>query len=521
MRQYVYLVLIALVLVVPFAMRRGVRARSGDAVVRRGAARLVIVTPHNQDICREYQRRFVGWYRDKYGADVDIDYRVVGGTNDVKRLLTTTFDAYRDASGNLRPDASAGIDLAWGGGDYFFERELKPLGILRPIKLDPALIRAAFPDPLLAGVKLYDWSKDAGGREQPIRWVGVCLSAFGIIYNPGLYRSAALDLPPPRQWADLTSPKLAGYIALADPTHSGSAAVAYLMVIQRAMADAENDIFASRPDLKRMPKAQRDRDADYRAGLDAGFKKGMGQLLLIAANARYFSDSATQPPNDVSNGEAAAGTAIDFYGRVYEETVGRDRIRVVLPQAATAITPDPIAVLQGANEELANRFIEFLLTPEAQRLWDLKPGTPGGPQRVSLRRLPVRRDVYADRTGWSDDLNPFEQAGGFNQRNEWMTFFSDLQWIWAAAWIDSRDALVDAYAKVRAVADPSKRQSLIEELADLPVSLDRSALPLRIAGLQSISPSGADAGVDRARQRIDWAKRFREHYHKVGTEAQR
>ena len=48
----------------------------------------------------------------------------------------------------------------------------------------------------------------------------------------------------------------------------------------------------------------------------------MGELLLIAANGRYFTDSAPQVPNDVGNGDAAAGIAIDFYGRVYQE-VGR------------------------------------------------------------------------------------------------------------------------------------------------------------------------------------------------------
>ena len=75
----------------------------------------------------------------------------------------------------------------------------------------------------------------------------MCLSAFGIVYNPDVYR--ALGLPAPTQWHDLTDPRLAGQLALADPTHSGSAAVAYMVVVQRRMADAEEALFARRPEL--------------------------------------------------------------------------------------------------------------------------------------------------------------------------------------------------------------------------------------------------------------------------------
>ena len=377
MKLTVHLILIALVLAVPFWMRRPASSEAGgeSGTVRR----LVVVTPHNQDIRREFERAFDAWYLERYGQSVTIDYRSVGGTNDIKRLLATTYNALR-VNGQLPAGASSGIDVVWGGGDFFFDHDLKPLGILVPLKLDPKVLSDAFPQPTLAGVRLYDGSRDSGGEPTP-QWVGVCLSSFGIVYNADLYRHGALDLEPPQRWADLADEKLAGYVALADPTHSGSAAVAYLMVIQRAMADAEGEIFARRPDLAKMPATRRAEDSEYGQALAAGWKKGMGQLVLIAANARYFTDSATAPPADVANGQAAAGMAIDFYGRVYEETVGPGRCRFVLPEAATAITPDPVAVLRGADVELANRFVEFLLTARGQRLWDLKVGGGGGPRR--------------------------------------------------------------------------------------------------------------------------------------------
>lgn len=526
MARYLYLLLILLILIVPFALRRAASARLAPSPADSSAQRLIIITPHNQDICKEFARAFDAWHQKTYRSPVTIDWRNVGGTDDVKRFLQTTFRAQLDPSGSFKPGATAGIDAVWGGGDYFFNRDLKPLNILAPMPDDAAfrkVLHDAIPDPSLAGVNLLDVSKDASGKPLPPQWIGTCLSSFGIIYNPDLYSAHALNLPPPTTWADLGDPRLAGYVALADPTHSGSAAVAYMMVIQRAMADAEAEVFLAQPALKALPKADLAKNPAYQAALAAGFRKGMGQLLLIAANARYFTDSAPRVPNDVGNGEAAAGTTIDFYGRVYEETVGSARCRFVLPKAATAITPDPIALLRGSpHPELARHFLEFIFSAEGQRLWQLKPGTPGGPVERPLRRTPIRRDVYgasaAQRANWSDpETNPFESAGGFNQRGEWMKPFGELKLIWAAAWIDSRNALHDAYGRVLAVPDPKRRAQLIAELADLGFEL--SDVDALMKEHKSRSDEHRDVEVWYAEKRVELGNRFRGHYRAVEAKA--
>ena len=54
---------------------------------------------------------------------------------------------------------------------------------------------------------------------------------------------------------------------------------------------------------------------EYQIAISDGWHRGMSELLKIAANARYFTDSSSIVPNDVSRGEAAAGMAIDFYAR--------------------------------------------------------------------------------------------------------------------------------------------------------------------------------------------------------------
>lgn len=515
MKQLTPILLFFLVLAMPFALRRAVVRQRSDQVAA-NSERLVVATPHPDDVRKEFARAFDLWHRAHYSTGVTIDYRVPGGSTDVRRLIEAIYRPYRDASGRLPDDTPVGLDVVFGGGDFFFDVELKPLGVLQPMRLPKGLIQTAFPQPALAGVKLYDTTRAFDGTPTPM-WVGVCLSSFGIVYNPDVYRAMSLPEPSPDQgWQNLTDPRLAGLLALADPSHSGSAAVAYQMVVQRAMADAEMRVFAIAPELKALPRAELSKNTRYSRAIAEGWKEGNRQLLKIAANARYFTDSSPIVPLEVSRGDCAAGIGIDFYARVTEEMIGSNRVRFIAPPGATAITPDPVAILHGVKGrrlELATHFVEFCLSAEGQRLWILKPGTPGGPLQRSLRRPPIRRDVYLDRAGWADAGDPFEESKGFNQRGEWMGTFSDSRPLWVAAWIDSRDALKDAYAKILRVNDPSRRARLIEELANLPLEMaDVEKLRDERVTMQR---SGGDVDGWKARQQIEWAQRFRWHYASV------
>ena len=306
---------------------------------------------------------------------------------------------------------------------------------------------------------------------------------------------------------------------MADPAHAGSSAVAYQMVIQHRMSIAEKEIFARDPRLKSLGKSDLARDPAYRAAIADGWKQGMAELLKIAANTRYFSDSSTIVPMDVSRGEAAAGMSIDFYARVTAESAGPDRIQYFAPINATAVTPDPVAILDGTKGralELSNHFIEFLMSREGQLLWILKTGVPGGPIERSLRRTPIRRDLYgphANHANWTDDGDPFKTAGGFNQRGEWMALFTDTRPIWVAAWIDARDALRHAYEKILAVRDPAQRKRLIDRLADLPIEM---ADVEKIRGTRKeLEKSAGELDLWRANQQIEWARKFRRHYRQI------
>jgi ABC-type Fe3+ transport system substrate-binding protein len=495
MHRYGFVVLFVLVLITPFVMRLVVRGSDDLPKASADAIRLVIVTPHNQDIRREFAFAFDAWHREKYGRSVAIDYRNVGGTNDIKRMLDATYKPFL-VDGKLPADAKVNPDvhMVWGGGEFMFDVEIKHL--FQPVTLDRAILIDAIPSNDLGGRPLYD-------RGEQIKWVGPCISGFGIAYSPPLFD--ALGMSSPTTWADLTDPRLQGMLALADPSSSGSAAVAYVMVLQRAMADAEAELLARDPNVDR-------KGAAYTQAIERGFTEGMRQLTLIAANSRYFTDSASQVLNDIGKADAAAGTSIDFYGRTYEAIVGRERIRYVTPVGASALNADPIAILFGVTgdaELAANRFIEFLLTRQGQLLWIKEAGTPGGPRDRTLFRSPVRRDVYADKTNWVADVDPWAEASGFNQRDEWMRTFSQIRELWAAAWIDNRETLKDTYARLLTIDDPEKRRAAIDELARLPVTF-ADTHDIRARGR-----AAPDSDRFKAAERLTWAKKFRAHFRSV------
>src|SRR4051794_20053221 len=103
MRRYGYILLFLLVLVAPFVVRLGLRT-SAPASTRAGTGpRLIVFTPHNQDIRREFATAFARWHERRYGTPVVMDYRTIGGTNDIKRQLESMYRTYRQPDGSLKP----------------------------------------------------------------------------------------------------------------------------------------------------------------------------------------------------------------------------------------------------------------------------------------------------------------------------------------------------------------------------------------------------------------------------------
>lgn len=312
-----------------------------------------------------------------------------------------------------------------------------------------AELRAAFGKEIALTTAVADLSIGAGWLFDPEQyWLGPALSGFGIVYNRPLL--AARKLPEPRAFSDLAAPAYWGLLAMADPRQSGSVATLYDAILNNAAARAVDALPAGLRDARRAGKAlSKEDEAAYQRAVAVGFEGGFALLRDLSGNARYFSAASTQPPTDVSQGDALAGVAIDFYGRGQAQAVLRPgqrpedgRVGYTDPADSVYIDSDPVSILRGApNPELARRFVQYTLTPEGQALWQFlplrdggagraatgtlsavaanprRPGAPAderpmGPDQHRLRRMPVLRAMYAEpwRTFLADRTNPYELA---------------------------------------------------------------------------------------------------------------
>lgn len=483
------LTILAAILILPFALR--------EAVVATGPAddTLVVITPHNEAIRREFARAFSEWRVARTGRTAAIDWRTIGGTSEIARYLEGEYTAaFRHhwtndlgrpwslvvqssfANGRLPADAppearearaaflasdvGCGIDLFFGGGAYDFIMQA------RAGRLVDSGVVAAHPewfDDVLPLRHAGDDYRDADGR-----WIGVVLSSFGIIVNHD--ELARLGLPVPAGWVDLADPRYAGSVALADPTKSGSMNKAFENVIQQRI----HAVMRARVDNARFADEASSRAAES-AAIAVGWSDGLRLLQRISANARYFTDSAQKVPIDVAAGNCAAGMCIDFYGRQQAEALlrrgGATRASYVSPAGGTAYSVDPIGMLRGApHPELARAFIEFTVSPEGQRLWNQRPGTPGGPAHYALRRLPVRKDAYTepgvDALRSDPEEKPYAVEDPLVYHPEWTGgLFGELRFIIKVMCIDPHAELAAAWRAVEAAGRPPEALAKVSDVS--------------------------------------------------------
>ena len=329
----------------------------------RDAPQVIIISPHNELIRYEFGRGFSKWHKKTYAEEAQVVWSVPGGTSEIRRMLISQYTHALESGDTPGGDA----DLVFGGGTFEHGVLKKPITITKNGKvlsttisasagIDQALLDEVYGATTIGDTPLYD----PDGY-----WYGVALSGFGIVYNIEILEELNIDAP--TKWEALCNPKLIGRLALVNPAQSGSVTTAFEAVLK-----------------------------------NLGWVRGWQILRRAAANARYFSASSLKPPADVSQGDAAMGVCIDFYGRYQSQVVkqrsGEDRVGYIDPPGATMIDPDPISLLRGApNRELAIRFIEYCFTREAQSLWQFRAHdlhSDGlGPEMWELRRMPVLREM--------------------------------------------------------------------------------------------------------------------------------
>jgi ABC-type Fe3+ transport system substrate-binding protein len=517
-RNLSVLLVAALVIALPFIFRQQPEEEQWSI----GDPMLVVISPHNEAIRYEFGRAFNRWHIEHHGVPVKIDWRIIGGTSEIARYMegetqsafrawwtgtrghswprggTFTLTDHRFQPEGVRPELvaihealratddpaafSTGLDLFFGGGEYDHSRAFAKGLTVKPWPEGvPAEVVSIPSGTLVIPERLSGETWRADG------FMGTALSTFGIVYNHDRLADLGVEDPPTR-WIDLTDPVYHRQLGVADPTKSGSVAKAFEMIIHQQINESV-EAAGFTWETEYGPDAA---DADYRAAIQEGWLNGVNLVRLIGANARYFTDSAGKVPIDVSTGNAAVGLAIDFYGRYQAETsrdpaTGRERMRYVTPVGGSSVSCDPISMVRGApNRELAVRFIEFTVSEEGQRLWNYRPGTPGGPEKFALRRLPIRRDFYPSEDPeiqqryerhaphTSDDLsdetvNPYHLASQFTYVSGWTGgHFGIHRNLIRAMCLDAADELSAAWSSIVRAGGPEAVPEAMEALLSLP-----------------------------------------------------
>lgn len=472
------LIVVALVVVVcvPLAMRPQQEIERDD-----GAQRLIVITPHVEQITEEFEKGFDRWHRREHGSSVVLDIRRPGGTSEIIRQLQAQFDAALRSRATIQqavveagvvslPAGTISFDIMFGGGSFDHGR-LKNDGptveingqevsvpLSAPAGFEQAQLDGWFGENVLGAETIYDADQ---------YWIGVACSSFGIVYNRDVFKK--IGLPEPRSFGDLTDPALASWVALADPRQSGSITTTFDSILNNEAVLTDG--------------------ADPKLPESWNWDEGWRILRAMSANTRYFTNSSTKPPIDVSQGEAAAGLAIDFYGRAQAQAVRRPgetlkqaRVGYEDPAGSVFIDPDPISILNGApNPELARRFIEFALSDEGQALWQFRArenpdgtpneaaadnptgpdGVPMGPMLYELRRLPVRR-AFIDRyrAYFVDDVDPFAIASKVKSRG-WR---SSLSMMMGAFGIDTDEECRRAWRALHRPGAPAELKQQAEAI---------------------------------------------------------
>ncbi|HEY4188394.1 MAG TPA: ABC transporter substrate-binding protein [Polyangia bacterium] len=509
-------------------------ARPSRPAARAGGETLVIITSHNEAIRHEFARAFTAFMA-RQGRTVQLDWRSPGGGTEITRLLGAEYAAsferywtrtlhhpwtaavangFSADSGHggasdgaataarrafLESNVGCGIDLMFGGGSVDAEihaaaGRLVDSGIVRS---HPALFGDDAIPAVLGGEALWD----RGGR-----WVGTCLSGFGICYNRDALTRLRMGAPPD-SWSALAAPAYFGQLGLADPSKSGSAVKTFEMIIQEQMQLSwrhaqERGIAAASLD---------------EVAVREGWQAAMRLIRRLAANARYFSDAASRVPVDVATGDAAAGMCIDFYGRfqseVTDNAAGGKRMGFVMPKAGTSVGPDSIGLLRGApHRELAVAFIAFVLSEEGQKIWAFRKGTPGGPERYALHRLPILPALYApayDAFRADPETHPYAPSHDFVYHEAWTRpLFRAIAFVVRVMCVDPAPELQEAYHALAIAGFPAEATALFDDVSA--VDYDTVNGPLR-AALRA--PNAIDE--------VTWTNRlirqFRDQYRRVAT----
>lgn len=190
-------------------------------------------------------------------------------------------------------------------------------------------------------------------------YFGFAASGYGIMWNERYLK--AHELEPAREWSDLTKPEYFGHVGMSAPSRSGTT---HLTVETLLQGD--------------------------------GWQEGWSQWKWMAGNFRTVTERSFGVPDGVNTGNFGLGIVIDFFG--FSSRASGFPVDFAYP-TVTALVPANVGVVTNApNHDGAVSFVEFLLSPEGQKVL-LDP---------AIMRLPVNPAAYADAP--EGFPNPFEDS---------------------------------------------------------------------------------------------------------------
>lgn len=164
-------------------------------------------------------------------------------------------------------------------------------------------------------------------KHQDGKYVGVEVFVLGFAYNTELVSKEEA----PKTWEDLVDAKWEGKIQFPNPAASGTAT---LMVLSYMMEHGE--------------------------------EKGWEFFDKLVENANSIPDSGSGPTKAASMGEAHVAIGFDFMA--YEQKANGESVDFVVPEK-TPILVNPVSLVKdGPNPEGGKKFIDFLLSKEAQQI---------------------------------------------------------------------------------------------------------------------------------------------------------
>ena len=318
---------------------------------------LTIISPHWDGIKREFESAFIEHIKTTENREITISWLDIGGGSEIIKYINQQFQINKE---------TANIDLLFGGGTDIFHQTNK-LGYLTPANIKSELL-SRIPKTLLNN-PLYD---------EKLNWISVAFAGFGIIFNKKAIE--ILKLTEPLTWEDLARPEYFNLVGIGDPRRSASAHMIIEIILQAY-----------------------------------GWDKGWNLLQRIAKNTRTFTTSSSQALKDLSVGDVVYGVVIDSYAKDAREIAGEENIGYVIPKGMSIYNGDPVAILKGSpNFELAEKFVNFLLTDKAQKIMSFKLGSKDGPKHFEIGKLPMLESLYVnERENLATSGNPYELSVNF------------------------------------------------------------------------------------------------------------